>query len=187
MLISIAGARTGWLGCSGGCDSKREHLDLPMRRNRQAFTLIEIAIAVFIMLLMLSLSVPSLRGVMADRRLRRSLDDLNNLVRTAQERSVTERRVYLISWQKDHLVLRPEAFGKGEEAAPTSTLQLRRGDAFELQLPAALTDSPPAEWAFWPSGVCEPAVVTFKGVDGSWSASYSPLTARPALSNYATK
>ena len=158
-----------------------------MRRNRQAFTLIEIAIAVFIMLLMLTLAVPSLRGVMADRRLRRSLDDLNNLVRTAQERSVTDRRVYLISWQKDHLVLRPEAFAKGENPAPTATLLLRAGDAFLLQLPAALTDDPPADWAFWPSGTCEPAVVSFKGVDGSWTATYSPLTVRPELSNYVAR
>ena len=158
-----------------------------MRRNRQAFTLIEIAIAVFIMLLMLSLAVPSLRGVMADRRLRRSLDELNNLVRTAQERSVMDRRVYLISWEKDHIILQPEARKKGEDSAPVATMNLRRGDAIELQLPAALADSPPAEWAFWPSGTCEPAVVTFKGVDGSWTATYSALTARPALTNYAAR
>jgi len=158
-----------------------------MRRNRQAFTMIEIAIAVFIMLLMLMLAVPSMRGVMADRRLRRSLDDLNNLVRTAQERSVADRRVYLISWQKDHLVLRPEALARGEDPAPTATLPLRRGDALELQLPAALSKNPTADWAFWPSGTCEPAIVTYKGNDGSWTASYSPLTARAELSNYVAR
>jgi type II secretory pathway pseudopilin PulG len=158
-----------------------------MRRNRQAFTMIEIAIAVFIMLLMLLLAVPSMRGVMADRRLRRSLDDLNTLVRAAQERSVADRRTYLISWQKDHLVLRPEALARGEDPAPTATLALRRGDALELQLPAALSKNPPADWAFWPSGTCEPAVVTYKGNDGSWTASYSPLTARPELSNYVAR
>ena len=147
-----------------------------MRRNRQAFTLIEIVIAVFIMLLMLGLAVPSLRGVMADRRLRRSLDELNNFVRTAQERSVADRRTYLISWQKDHLILRPEAFAKGEDDTPTATLVLRPGDAFVLELPAALADDPPADWAFWPSGTCEPAIVSFKGTAGTWTASYSPLT-----------
>ena len=158
-----------------------------MRRNRQAFTLIEIAIAVFIMLLMLMIAVPSMRGVAADRRLRRSLDDLNNLVRTAQERSVADRRVYLIAWEKDHLILRPEARARGEDSAPTAKLLLRRGDALELQLPAALTENPPAEWAFWPTGTCEPAVVTYKGNDGSWIATYSPLTARAELSSYVAK
>jgi len=158
-----------------------------MRRHRHGFTLIEIAISVFIMLLLLVMAVPSLSGVMADRRLRRSLDDLNNLVRMAQERSVADRRPYLISWEKDHLVLEPEAFAKGEDPVPTATLQLRKGDAFLLSLPAALTDDPPAQWAFWPSGTCEPAVVSFKGVDGSWTARYSSLTARSELSNYATR
>ena len=149
--------------------------------------MIEIAIAVFIMLLMLTLAVPSLQGVMADRRLRRSLDDLNNFVRMAQERSVAERRTYLISWQKDHLILRPEALAKDEDDKPTATLLLRRGDAFLLELPAALAEDPPADWAFWPSGTCEPAIVSFKGVDGTWTASYSPLTARAELTNYATR
>lgn len=158
-----------------------------MRRGNQAFTLIEIAIVVFIMLLMLTIAVPSLNGVLADRRLRRSFDDLNNLVRKAQEQSVAERRPYLIAWDKDRLVLRPEASVKGDEGPAPTVLRLQNGDAFLLRLPAALTEDPPAEWIFWPSGICEPAVVSFKGVNGSWTAKYSALTARAELSNYGTK
>lgn len=159
-----------------------------MRRKSSAFTLIEIAIAVFIMLMLLGLAVPSLRGVMADRRLRRSFDELNKFVRLAQERSVADRRPYLIAWRKDRLILRPEAYTKDEDPkVPTATFVLRRGDAFVLSLPVALIDDPPAEWVFWPSGTCEPAVVYFKGVDGAWTANYSSLTARAELKNYATK
>lgn len=155
-----------------------------MQRSERAFTLIELAISVFIILLVLLLAVPSMNGVIADRNLRRSLDDLNNLVRLAQERSVAERRAYLISWQKDHLVLRREAFAQDEEEKPTATMPLRAGDAFILKLPAALVDDPPADWIFWPTGTCEPAIVTFKGVHGSWSAKYSSLTARAELADY---
>ncbi len=159
-----------------------------MRRSRHAFTLIEVAIAVFIMLMLLAISVPSLQGVLADRRLRRSYDDLNKFVRLAQERSVADRRPYLIAWQKDRLIVRPEAYAKGEDKkVPTAIYALRPGDAFLLSLPAALIEDPPAEWAFWPSGTCEPAVVSYKGVDGAWTANYSSLTARAQLSNYATK
>lgn len=157
-----------------------------MYRNERGFTLIEMAIAVFIMLMLLSLAVPSLNGVLKDRRLRRSLDDMNKLVVMAQERSVAERRSYLISWQKDHLILRPETLRRGEASAPVSSLQLRRGDAYLLNLPASLLDDAPPDWVFWPSGTCEPAIVSFKGVDGSWSAKYASLTARAELSNYAT-
>lgn len=141
---------------------------------------------VFILMLVLFLGVPSLKGVLADRRLRRSLDEMNRFVRLAQERAVHERRTYLISWEKDHLILRPEAAMKDEDPEPVATMQLKRGDAFVLQLPAALADDPPADWAFWPSGTCEPAVITYKGVDGSWTANYGALTARAEIARYAT-
>ncbi|CAN5494977.1 hypothetical protein BH18VER1_BH18VER1_04400 [soil metagenome] len=155
-----------------------------MRRNQRAFTLVELVIAVFIMLLLLGLAVPSLNGVLKDRRLRRSLDDMNRLVRMAQERSVTERRPYLISWQKDQIILRPEVVRKDEAKEPPTSLTLRKGDAFLLKLPAALLAKVPADWVFWPSGTCEPALVSFKGPDGTWTAKYSTLTARPELVTY---
>ena len=143
--------------------------------------------AVFIMMLLLFVGVPSINGVLADRRLRRSLDEMNKFVQLAQERAVVERRTYLISWQKDHVILRPESVMKDEDPEPIATLRLRKGDAYVLNLPAALAEDPPADWAFWSSGTCEPAVVTYKGVDGSWSANYSALTGRADISSYATK
>jgi type II secretion system protein H len=155
--------------------------------STRGFTLIEMAIAVFVMLLVITVAVPSVNGVMADRRLRRSLDELNVFVRTAQERAVAERRPYLIAWGKDHLVLRPEFFWPDEEEKPTATLAMKRGEAMLLQLPAALVKEPAAEWAFWPSGTCEPAVVSFKSNDGEWSASYSTLTARSEVTVYAPR
>src|SRR5437660_1366803 len=93
----------------------------------RAFTLVEIVLAVFILMLLLLLAVPSLNGVLADRRLRHSLDSFNNLVRQAQERSVAERRSYLIAWDKDHVFLRPETFAKGEEIKPAAEFHLDRG------------------------------------------------------------
>ena len=158
-----------------------------MRKKTQAFTLIELAIAIGILLLMLMLAVPSLRGVLAERRLRRSFDEMNGLVRTAHERSVKERRAYLITWDKDQILLHPEALAEGETKKPLSILKLRSGDAFLLNLPAALVENPPAEWIFWPSGACEPAIVSFKGNDGTWTALYSPLTASAELSSYAAR
>ncbi|MDQ6809364.1 MAG: hypothetical protein M3Z64_08070 [Verrucomicrobiota bacterium] len=152
-------------------------------RGTRAFTLIEISISVFILLLLIMVAVPSLSGVMADRRLRRSLDDLNRLVHQAQDRSISEHRPYLIVWGKDALALLPEAATKDEEKN-AFVLKLRRGDAYQLGLPAALEKDPPGQWIFWSSGACEPAVITFKGVDGSWVANYSPLTARAELAKY---
>ncbi len=83
-------------------------------KRRQGFTLIEIAISVFILALLLLLALPSVSGVMADRRLKQSLDAMNKIVRKAQERSVQERRSYVIEWQKRAIVLRPESPREGD-------------------------------------------------------------------------
>ncbi len=157
-----------------------------MRSNR-GFTLIEISISVFILILLLLLAVPSLNGVLADRRLRRSLDTFNRLVQQAQQLSLTERRPYLLVWERDAIILRPETYGEKEDKEPTKVLSLGKGAAFTLKLPAALSKKPAPEWIFWPSGNCEPAVIGYHGPDGSWKARYSPLTARSELAQYAAK
>lgn len=144
-------------------------------------------IAIVIILVVLTLAVPSLNGVLADRGLRRSLDDMNRLVLQAQERSISEGRSYLIVWRDKQFVLRPEGFRKGETRGPTSSLSWQKKDAFTLSFPAAIEEEPPSEWIFWPSGNCEPAVVTYRGPNGAWKAKYSPLTARPELVYYAVR
>ena len=138
-------------------------------------------------MLLLLLAVPSLSGVISNRRLKQSLDGFNQLVRQAQERSVTERRAYLIVWGKSSVLLRPEVPTKDEEEKATSVFHLPKGSWLRVWLPAALTDKPPAEWIFWPSGTCEPARVQFRGPDGTWTADYSPLTAQPELTQYAAR
>ena len=157
-----------------------------MQRAR-GFTLIEIALSIFILLLLLVLAVPSFSGVIANRRLKQSLDEFNNIVRQAQERSVAERRPYLIVWGKNGVILRPEALADSEEAKASAEFRLGKGRTLKLLLPVALTDKYPAEWIFWPSGSCEPATVRFTGPGGSWTANYSPLTARPEITNYAVR
>jgi type II secretory pathway pseudopilin PulG len=156
-------------------------------QRRAGFTLIEIAIAVFILMVLLLLAIPSVTGVIANRRLQRSLDAMNQIVRLAQEHSVQERRPYLIEWQRSSVILRPESIAEGEPETPTATLVLDKGHAYVLRLPATLEKNPPAQWIFWPSGTCEPANVRFKGPDGSWEVNYSPLAARPEIVRYAAK
>jgi hypothetical protein len=145
------------------------------------------ALAIFILLLLLMLAVPSFTGVIANRRLKQSLDEFNDLVRQAQTRSVTERRPYLIVWSKNNVVVRPEAFAEDEEAKAKAEFRLSRGSTLRLSLPVALMEKYPAEWIFWPSGACEPATVRFQGAAGSWTANYSPLTGRPEITSYAVR
>jgi len=153
----------------------------------RAFTLIEIALSLFILMLLLMLAVPSMTGVVASRRLKQSLDGFNDLVRQAHERSVTERRPYIIVWGKNSVLLRPETFAEDEEAKPTAVFHLNNGTLLRLSLPAALAAKHPPEWIFWPSGNCEPAIVQFKGPAGLWTANYSPLTAQADVTQYAAR
>jgi hypothetical protein len=139
------------------------------------------------MMILLLLAVPSMNGVLADKRLRRSYDGFNALVLQAQQRAVSEHRAYLIVWQEHAVALRPEGFAKDEEKTNTADLQLGKGEVLTISLPAALVKKPPGEWIFWPSGICEPATIDFRGRNGTWTAHYSPLTARPELTNYAAR
>ena len=157
-----------------------------MRRS-EAFTLIEIIIAVAILTVVLLMAVPSLEGVLADRHLRASLDSFNNLVRIAQEHSVSEHRSYLIVWGDKDVFVRAEAFAKDEEEKVLGRLALEKGSALTITFPAALTSKPAGEWIFWPTGTCEPARVEFTGNPGTWIANYSPLTAQPELAKYAAR
>ena len=157
-----------------------------MQRSR-GFTLIEIVIAVAILTVLLLMAVPSLSGVIADRKLRASLDRFNNLVREAQERSVNQHRSYLIVWGDKDVIVQPEAFARDEDKTPVATFALERGSVLTLTLPAALKSKPAGEWIFWPTGTCEPATVHFEGRAGTWTANYSPLTGHGDLANYAAK
>jgi prepilin-type N-terminal cleavage/methylation domain-containing protein len=156
-------------------------------QDRDGFTLIEIVIAIVILLVILMVAVPSVNGVLADRGLRRSLDEMNRLVLQAQNRSISEGRPYLIVWRDKEFVVRPEGFRKGEDRKPVATLKWQKKDSFTLTFPAAIEEEPPSEWIFWPSGNCEPAMVTYRGPNGAWRAKYSALTARPELLNYALR
>jgi type II secretory pathway pseudopilin PulG len=156
-------------------------------RRRAAFTLVELAIAVVILVLLMMLAVPSMNGVLADRRLRKSLDAFNAIVREAQERSVTERRPYLIISSEGKVGLRPEGLLKGERPDPPVKLKLAKNESLKISFPAALVEETPPEWIFWPSGNCEPAVVSYQGKDGKWTANYSALTARSETVSYVAK
>ena len=153
-------------------------------RRPFGFTLIEIVLVVFILMLVLLLAVPSLTGVMADRRLRQSLDSFNNLVNQAHEHSVGEHRPYLLVVGKKSIEVRPEVITKDDDPGPVSDYGLSDRESLKLNFPAAITKNPPAEWIFWPSGVCEPAVVEYTGRNGFWTVTYSALNARPEVTKY---
>src|SRR5437867_13292557 len=109
-----------------------------MQRQR-GFTLVEIVIAVFILLLLLTLAVPSVTGVLEDKRLHRSLDRFNELVRQAHERSLAEHRAYLIVWNDVQMSLQPAALLNTEPHEPIDTMPIARQENWRLERAAALS------------------------------------------------
>lgn len=170
--------------------------DSATRRCRASggFTLLEICLVVFIVALLVAMSVPSMSGLFAERRLRASLEAMDGLVATAQRRSVSEQKTFLLIWdKKGGIRLCPEEMPTKERA--TLPVELGTGSGagalaageYSLELPAALRAKQRPEWAFWPTGNCEPAIVRFVGQPGRWTAAYHPLTARPTIAEFSAR
>lgn len=129
--------------------------------------------------LLITLAVPSIAGMLAERRLKQSFERFDAMVTEARRKSITEQRAYALAWMKDGIALAPA--DSAEFSTPksgTTNFTFAKDESFRLRRPAALLKDAPAEWMFWPSGLCEPAQIAFQGKAGSWVVRYDPLTTR---------
>ena len=143
--------------------------------RRDGFTLLEICLVVAIALILLGLAVPSVQGLFAEQRLKKTFEQFDDFVRKAQFRAVSERRAMVMIWDGEGITVQPDE--------PTAEDSAGQGDYFAftegtigLERPAALEKKPAIEWLFWRSGTCEPAILRFVGGVGNWSVQYDPLT-----------
>ena len=162
-------------------------------RRQRAFTLIELSIVVFIIVLLLGVAVPSFSGQMASHQLQKTFDRFDALVAAAQQHSVAEHRAYTLVWARDGSVgLYPadlpaaDRKKRGPAAAlPAAGSPVLRGDErYTLVRDASLSDQPAPVWTFWPTGVCEPVGVRYEGPHGHWEADYNPLSVTANLRSF---
>ena len=147
--------------------------------RRAGFTLLEICIALFIGMLLITIAVPSVMAMLAEQRLKASFEKFDGFVRTARERSITERRTYAMAWEEKGVTLLPvERRDTDDPDAEPERFVFEEGESFTLERPSALMKKPPGEWVFWRSGLCEETVVSYAGEAGSWRVHYDPLTVR---------
>jgi len=149
----------------------------------RGFTLIEICLAVFISLMLITLAVPSIQRLLNEEKGKESFDRFDALVRHAQSLAVSERRPYVLEWDDSGVLMRPEKPATREEDAGLDRIDLAEKEVCEVEFPAALIKNPPREWIFWPSGTCEPARVSYKGRGEAWVAEYDPLTLQATVTN----
>jgi prepilin-type N-terminal cleavage/methylation domain-containing protein len=152
----------------------------------RAFTLIEIAIAIALALLILALAIPALDGMFAAGRLQKTMETFDAFVVTARDRSVTEGRVYVMTWSKNGIHLAPDGPPREGQDAIEQEFSPGDGELYSLILPASGADAAP-EWTFWPTGTCEPASVIYKGPSGTWEMRYAALSARPTIRSFIAK
>ena len=156
--------------------------------RRAGFTLLEICIALFIAMLVITMAVPSVLAMLAEDRLKASFDAFDGWVRKAREKSLTERRDCVLVWAEDGIALVP-AEARDTDAPDTEPERFvfAKGEKITIERPSALMKEPPGEWIFWRSGLCEEAVVSFKGEAGSWRVHYDPLTVRATFTDSEVK
>ncbi len=165
-------------------------LDLP--RRQRAFTLLEITIVIFLILLLLGIAMPSMSGQLSRQRLQGTFDRFDTLALTAQKRSVAEKRPYTLVWTRDGTVQVYPANLPADERkkhGPTAALvpagpTTARTEHYALARTAALAADPAGVWTFWPSGNCEPVDVRYEGPAGRWEAVYNPLSAKADLKTF---
>ncbi len=145
-------------------------------RSRVGFTLVEICVSMAIGLLLLGMAVPSVVGLVSERQLRGRLEEFEGLVQRAQLWSVSERRSFVLVWEPDGIVLKPEEPSESEVGRVWPRMDFIKGETFELERPVALEKKPAPRWTFWRSGTCEPVRVRYQGRAGQWQADYDPLT-----------
>jgi Tfp pilus assembly major pilin PilA len=151
-----------------------------LSREGAGFTLLEVCLAVAIGLLLTLIAVPSIRSVLEQERLHRTFEAFDGFVAKAQVRSVNERRTLALVWREEGIEMVGMEKQNGEEA-PAETFPVSKEQKFLIERPAALGPKPPAVWTFWRSGVCEPALITYEGPEGTWKARYDALTGRRTI------
>ena len=156
--------------------------------RRDGFTLLEILLAVVIALIFLTMAIPSVEGLFAEQRLKKSFEEFDDFVRRAQTRAVEERRAFVLIWDEGGITVQPDSPTEEDSVGEGDYLTFADG-VFSLERPAAeqlhkrfnIGGKLPVEWLFWRSGTCEPVVIHFEGDSGKWSARYDPLTVRAAF------
>ena len=143
--------------------------------RRAGFTLLEICLVIMIMLLLVGLAVPSMRGLFAEQNLKQSFEQFDDFVRRTHLRAATERRAMVMIWDGEGITVQPDEPTENDTAGEADYFAFADG-TFALERPAALEKKPPVEWLFWRSGTCEPAIIHFEGKAGNWSVQYDPLT-----------
>jgi prepilin-type N-terminal cleavage/methylation domain-containing protein len=159
----------------------------PHRQSTNAFTLLELMLAVAIVLIIMLIAIPSMQGLRAERALRESYERFEALVYKAQKNAISQQRTWVLVWDSGAILLQPDSPTAEERESGAAeggdTMSIGEDESFTIQRPAALLPAKevPGEWPFWRSGACEPVTIAYEGPTGIWTAQFHPLTGKGEL------
>ena len=151
--------------------------------SRNAFTLIEVALAIFLAVMIMMAAVPSVSGLLEQRRAEKQFNEFDGLAKEASSRAVSERRPYVIEWDDTGVTLHPLSPGDSDNADQTKRVEFGEKMVPDLIMPGALVKKPAPVWTFWPTGTCEPVKIVCHVPDAPWTATYDALTEQPVYTS----
>ncbi len=158
-------------------------------KRQWAFTLIEVALAMFIVVLVIGIGLPFATGMGRQSQLREPASELRKFALTARRRAVTQQKTVEILLENNRYVLRDAVLEDSTSRAAIApetdkteidsytlprniTYSVKRWDETKF---AAKAD---ARWRFLPTGLCEPITVHFNRDQDFLEFSFNPLTAQ---------
>ncbi len=164
------------------------------RGGRRAFTLVELVISIFIVMLVLGLAALSTRSLSNERTLRSVTAELKDFAKQARAQALLERRAFQIEFQPAFFRIQAmqavsdEDFAmqnlfliEGEAARAQELKRHAIPEGIGIQLRAWNSDIwMPAKgqaWVFEQSGICEPIGVRVSSEAGYIEMQFNPLTA----------
>jgi len=143
-------------------------------RRGSAYTLLEVALVLAIIVLLVGAVVPLSSGFVREQRLRETVRGLLVLAKTARTEAMTSGNATEIVFDKKGFVLRRS----GKDGA-TEKVGLPRGTSYQVTPFAAEKALQPGgqRWIFQPTGLCEPLKVRIMADEAWIEVLFDPLTA----------
>jgi len=156
------------------------------KRDPGGFTLLEMSMVLFILLLLIGAAIPMTSGLIAEERLRRHANELLLYARTARRLAVSENRPYEIRFAEKMFLLEPYLVAGNSKGEVVSSHALTSDTLYGVQRWGEKEFGKPDDesWVFQPSGICEPIRVHFQNGKNWLEFGFNPLTGRSQEETY---
>ena len=134
-------------------------------KNKRGFTLIELLLAVFVLSVIISLSIPNFSKSFKRLELKRTAEDIVYLVRWAQSRAVhegVEYKLVFIDDARSYQVLRGEV-SEGQHSQNFSSISSHMGRVFKIPISVKVDDTQVVK--IYPDGTLDKVRLRLQGQD----------------------